>query len=152
MSSPAKIAAQDQKIAVLLALQGQEALKRGGVVEAEKLFKDAVSRDKNNPALYTYLASLYETQAKQLGDPNLWNEAAGNWHNAWSRVADQPLKDQYGTGAATGYYMYASIVSQSGDLESRSHARDALYEAKATAPKDSEVYRLSSALLDDLLR
>ncbi len=150
LHSPANIDEQDRKIAILLAEQGREALKNGGIVEAEKLFKDAIGKDKNNPVLYTYLASLYENQAKkQQTDPNLWNLAAESWHGAWAREVDFGRKGSYGDGAATGYYMYARLAADSG-LEGRRAARSALHEARATASPGSEIYLRVTDLLDQI--
>jgi serine/threonine-protein kinase len=150
--SPSKKEELNQKIAILLAQQGQEALKRGGRAEAEKLFNDAISKDDRNPALYSYLASLYESRAKEANDPTLWVQAAQNWRNAWSREANMNRKAIYGDGAATSQYMYAQLVAPNVDVASRRSAREALYNAKETASPGSRIYTLVSRMLDDLQR
>ncbi len=144
---------QDRKIAVLLAQLGQQALKNGATVDAEKLFGDAIAKDKNNPAHYTNLASLYESQAKRLqNDPSLWSLAARNWQGAWATEVDPARKNNYGDGAATGYYMYARLVIQGADMESSRAARDALYEARSTASAGSEIYYRVTEFLAELQR
>jgi serine/threonine-protein kinase len=152
LHSESKKADINRRIAALQAQLGVEAVNRQSIVEAEKLFKDAITNDPNNPTLYTNLASLYEGQAKQAQDPDLWGQAAENWRHAWSRETESARKASYGEGAANSYYMYARIVGYSGDPQGRGLAREALYEAKATAPPNSQVYGLATQMLDELLR
>ncbi|MEZ0326829.1 MAG: protein kinase [Fimbriimonas sp.] len=148
--SPAKRDEQDQKIAVLLAQQGQEALKNGSTVEAEKLFKDAVTKDQNNAALYSYLGKLYESQAKQINQPELWSQAAENWQAAWAREADMRRKSAYGDGAAVSYYRYAILMLDSNEMQARRDARHALQEARTIASAGSEIYNRVTDLLNQL--
>jgi serine/threonine-protein kinase len=147
------IEAVDNRIAELMAEQGQQAQSRGRIADAEKFYQDAIATDSNNPVLYTYLASLYEAKAQQATDPGsslqLWQLSGEYWKNAYLRQPDGQRKSQYGDGAAAAYYNFAYEALQT-NATTRQTARQYLYDAKEMATPDSQVYVRVSELIDQL--
>jgi tetratricopeptide (TPR) repeat protein len=141
----------DRQIASVIAQQGQQAEQRGNTPEAEKLYRDAIEKDKNNPSLYTYLAKLYETQAGQSSDPELWNEAAQNWRGAWANEKDGNRRASYGEAAAISNYNYANMILNGSYQGGERAAREALYNARETAPQGSDVAQRVEQLLNRLV-
>lgn len=143
----------DKRIATLLALEGQDALRKGQTDYAEKYFQDAITTNGNDPALYTYLASLYEDRAQAVNSPTysmkMWQLSGQAWQGAYEHQPAGETRTKYGNGAATAFYNYAFQAVQT-NTATPLVTRQVLYDAKALAEPGSVIAQRVEDLLTQL--
>jgi Flp pilus assembly protein TadD len=143
-----------RNLAVLYEELGRKHIANNQDPQAVSAYIRASALDKNNSALASNLASLYQTRALAEPQPNqrivLLNQSGEQWEIAGKAERDSQKRTEYLNQAALVYFTAATETKNLGDPSQYSRARQTLYAAQRVVTPQSDLAGQIQSLLTTL--
>ncbi len=143
-----------RNLAVLYEELGRKHIANKQDPQAESAYIRASALDKNNSALASNLASLYQTRALAESQPAqrivLLNQSGEQWEIAGKAEPNAQKRTEYLNQAALLYFTAATETKNLGDPSQYSRARQTLYAAQRVVTPQSDLASQIQSLLTTL--